>query len=92
MKPNPPRHNIKKRRTTVTLPAESLAQATRIARAKNVNLSTVVSEALSEGLRVQAAIDRSEEILEAYRTAFSGFSAVETALLDGIVLERAPRR
>jgi hypothetical protein len=57
-----------------------------------VNLSTVVSEALSEGLRLHDATQRSEEVLNAYRRAFSGFTEVERALLDGIVLERAPRR
>ncbi len=63
-----------------------------IARARRVNLSTVISEALSEGLRMYAATERSEEVLNAYRRAFSGFTEVERALLDGIVLERAPRR
>ena len=35
-----------RRRTTLTLPADSLAQAERLARARRVNLSVVVSEAL----------------------------------------------
>jgi len=57
-----------------------------------VNLSAVISEALTEGLRVYAAAERSEEVLNAYRKAFSGFTEKERALLDGVVLERAPRR
>lgn len=85
-------NQIKKRRTTLTLPSDSLTQAERIARARRVNLSAVVSEALSEGLRLYAATERSEEVLNAYRKAFSGFTEVERALLDGIVLERIPRR
>ena len=87
-----PPSQIKKRRTTLTLPSESLTQAERIARARKCTLGTVISEALSEGLRVHAAAQRSEEVLSAYRKAFSGFTEVERALLDGIVLERTPRR
>jgi post-segregation antitoxin (ccd killing protein) len=76
----------KKRRTTLTLPADSLAQAEHIARTRNVNLSTVISEALSEGLRVNANLERSNEVLRAYKNAFSAFSEEEMAILDGIVL------
>ena len=83
---------VKKQRTTLTLPSDSLAKAKSIARARRLNLSAVISEALSEGLRVYAATERSEEVLSAYRKAFSGFTEEERALLDGIVLERAPRR
>lgn len=79
----------KKRRTTLTLPADSLTQAERMARARKVNLSTVISEALAEGLRVQAAAERSEQVLGAYRTAFSGFSDEEISILDGVILEPA---
>ena len=79
----------KKRRTTLTLPADSLAQAERIATARKVNLSIVVSEALSEGLRFHAAAERSEQVLNAYRKAFSGFSDDEMAILDGVLLEPA---
>jgi post-segregation antitoxin (ccd killing protein) len=80
----------KKRRTTLTLPAVSLTHAERIARARKVNLSAVISEALSEGLRMHAAAERSEEILEAYQRAFSGFSEEEASILDGVIL--APRQ
>ena len=76
-----------KRRTTLTLPSESLSQAERIAHARKVNLSTVVSEALAEGLRLNTATDRSKVVLDAYKTAFSGFSNEEMAILDGVILE-----
>ena len=76
----------------MTLPADSLLQAERIARARKVNLSTVISEALSEGLRLRAAAERSEEVLAAYKKAFSGFTDEETSILDGIILEPAARR
>jgi post-segregation antitoxin (ccd killing protein) len=52
---------IKKQRTTLTLPSDSFAKAKRIARARGVTLSAVVSEALSEGLRLHAATERSED-------------------------------
>jgi hypothetical protein len=81
-----------KRRTTLTLPADSLTQAQRIARARKVNLSTVIAEALSEGLRMHAAAERSEEVLNGYKKAFSGFSDEEVAILDGVILEPAARR
>ena len=82
----------KKRRTTLTLPADSLAQAARIARTRNVNLSTVIAEALSEGLRVHKEAERSAEVLSAYRKAFSGFSEEELSILDGVILEPVARR
>jgi post-segregation antitoxin (ccd killing protein) len=84
-------HTAPKRRTTLTLPADSLTQAGRIARARKVNLSTVISEALTNGLRAHAAAERGEEILNAYKTAFGGFSEEEKLLLDGIVLDQ-PRK
>jgi hypothetical protein len=77
----------KTRRTTLTLPADSLIQAERIARARKVRLSTVISEALSDGLRLQAGAERAEQVLDAYRRAFSGFSDDEIAILDGVILE-----
>ena len=83
---------VKKQRTTLTLPSDSLTKAKNIARARGVNLSTVISEALSEGLRLHDATKRSDEVLNAYRKAFSGFTEVEMALLDGIILEPSPRR
>ena len=81
-----------KRRTTLTLPLDSLSRAERIARSRNVNLSSVIAEALEEGLRVHAAAQRSEEVLKAYQQAFAGFSKEELMILDGIILEPASRR
>ena len=75
------------RRTTLTLPEDSLSHAERIARARKVNLSTVVSEALSEGLRLQRSRERAEQTMKAYEQAFSGFSEEEMMILDGIILE-----
>jgi post-segregation antitoxin (ccd killing protein) len=83
---------IKKRRTTLTLPSDSLGRAERIARARKVNLSTVVAEALDEGLRAHEAAERSEQVFNAYRRAFSGFTDTEVAILDGIILEPTKRR
>ena len=77
----------KNRKTTVTLPADSLIEAERIARVRKVRLSTVISEAVCEGLRLQTATERSEQVLAAYRKAFGGFSDDEMAILDGVILE-----
>ena len=82
---------LRKRRTTLTLPADSLAEASRLARIKKVNLSAVIAEALAEGLRQQTTNERSEEVLARYQRAFSGFTDEEMFLLDGIVLERPSR-
>jgi len=76
-----------KRRTTLTLPTDSLKQAERIARTRNVNLSTVVAEALSKGLRLTTAADRGKQVLRSYRLPFAGFSDDEIAILDGVILE-----
>ncbi len=76
-----------RRRTTLTLPAESLLQAQRIAHERQVNLSTVVSEVMSAGLRMEDARHRRSQVLDNYRKAFAGFSADELAILDGIILE-----
>jgi hypothetical protein len=81
-----------KRRTTLTLPSDYLSQAEEIARARRVNLSLVISEALSEGLRLQNAAQRSEQVLAAYKKAFSGFSDDEMAILDGVILEPSNKR
>jgi hypothetical protein len=76
-----------KRRTTLTLPVETLSRAERIAKARNVTLSSVIAEALEEGLRVHAAVQRSEDVLKAYQQPFAGLSDEEVMILDGIILE-----
>ena len=69
-----------------------MIQAERIARARNVNLSTVIAEALDQGLRSHRANERSENVLAAYQKAFEGFSGEELLFLDGIVLDPVARR
>jgi len=76
-----------KRRTTLTLPSDSLLQAQKIAHSRRVNLSTVISEVVSAGLRLENARHRRNQILEDYRRAFTGFSEDELAILDGVILE-----
>jgi post-segregation antitoxin (ccd killing protein) len=81
-----------KRRTTLTLPVDTLSHAEQIARQRRVNLSSVIAEALEEGLRVHAAAQRSEEVLKAYQRPFAGLSDQEVMVLDGIILEPASAR
>ncbi len=57
-----------------------------------MNLTTVIAEAVSEGLRVYAATKRSEEVFNGYRKALTGFSKDEMAILDGVILELPARR
>jgi hypothetical protein len=54
-------------------------------RAREVELSTVIAESLSDGLRSFAASERSEEVLRAYRKAFDWFSDREMLILNGVL-------
>jgi hypothetical protein len=56
------------------------------------DLSPVINEALSGGLRLQTAAERRDKVLEGYKRAFGGFSDEEMSILDGIILEPARRR
>jgi post-segregation antitoxin (ccd killing protein) len=71
---------------------DTLSHAEQIARQRKVNLSSVIAEALEEGLRVHAAAQRSEEVLKAYQQPFAGLSDQEVMILDGIILEPASAR
>lgn len=77
------------RRTTLTLPAESLKQAERIAKERNSSISAVVGEALADGLRLHLAAKRSEEVVRSYQNIFAEFSDEEMMILDGIIPESA---
>ncbi len=76
-----------KRRTTLTLPSDSLAAAERIARTRRVNLSTVIAEVINEGLRARLATERSGQVVKSYRQAFSRFTDAEMLLLDGVIMD-----
>ena len=79
----------RKKRTTLTLPASALKRAGKIAAQRHVTLSTVVAEALEEGLALGSRTRRGEEVLAGYRAAFSGFTEEERLMLDGVDLEPA---
>jgi len=89
-------HHVKNgnRRTTLTLPNRALAEAERIARARNVNLSKIVCEALEKSLRAEAETVREGErrvrAWEAYRDASSSLTDRQRLLLDGIILSESP--
>ena len=80
-----------KRRTTLTIPVETLAAAERIARLRKVNLSVIVSEVLDEGLRAKEAAalegQRRVQAWEKYRESLSHLTDEEMLLLDGIIME-----
>jgi len=81
----------KKRRTTLTIPVETLAAAERIARMRKVNLSVIVSEVLEEGLRAKEAAalegERRVQAWKKYRESLSRLTDDEMLLLDGIIME-----
>jgi hypothetical protein len=81
-----------RKRMTLSLPADALSEAARIAHARNVNVNTVIGEALSEGLRMQTVAERSNEVLERYKQAFSGFSDSEMEILNGVILQATTRK
>ena len=80
-----------KRRTTLTIPVETLAAVERIARIRKVNLSVIVSEVLDEGLRAKEAAalegERRVQAWEKYRQSLSRLTGEEMLLLDGIITE-----
>ena len=78
-----------KRRTTLTLPADFLAKAERMAKARKVTLSTVIADVLADGLRLNASTSGGNEVLKSYKAAFAGFSDDEVAVLDGVVWDTA---
>lgn len=75
------------KRTTLTLPESVLSQAAKIATERQVTLSAVVAEALEDGLAMRRRAKRADEVLAAYRAAFSGFTEEESLVLDGVDLE-----
>lgn len=75
------------KRTTLTLPSSALKQAEQIAAERHVTLSTVVAEALADGLAMRSRTRRASEVLASYRTAFGGLTEQERLLLDGVDLE-----
>ena len=80
-----------KRRTTLTIPVETLAAVERIARLRRVNLSVIVSELLEEGLRAKEAAalegQRRVQAWEKYRESLSQLTDEEMLLLNGIIME-----
>ena len=59
---------------------------------RKVNLSTVISEALSKGLQLERASEPGEELLKAYQKVFACFFENEISILDGVILEPAAPR
>lgn len=80
-----------KRRTTLTIPVETLAAAERIARLRKVNLSVIVSEVLEEGLRAKEAAalegERRVQAWEAHRRSFARLTKEEQQALSGIFMD-----
>jgi len=81
----------KKRRTTLSIPVETLAAAERIARLRKVNLSVIVSEVLEEGLRAKEAAalegQRRVQAWEAHRQSFARLTKEDQQALSGIFMD-----
>ncbi len=65
------------KRTTLTLPSSALDQAEQIANRRHVTLSTVVAEALEDGLAIASRTRRAEEVLAAYKRHSAAIRAAD---------------
>ncbi len=75
-------------RTTISLPAASLAAAKRAAKSRNVNVSQVVAEALEESNKQRQTRERAGAIWARYQQMYAGFSDEEMMILNGIIPEK----
>jgi hypothetical protein len=71
-----------------------MANATRKKKrsTEKANVPAGASEMASGDFLERVPLERSERMFDVYRRAFSGFSYDETAILNGIILERPQRR
>lgn len=77
-------------RTTVSLPAAALSAAKKAAKENQVNLSTVMAEALEAFLKQRQAREHAKAALARYQRVLGNFSEEERMILDGIMME--PRK
>ena len=76
------------RRTTLTLPAELVNKAERLAKHQRQTLSAAIAGLMEQSLRgysLQPA--RNSNALESLRKAFAPFTDEEMLLLDGVVMD-----
>ena len=81
----------KKRRTTLSIPIETLAAAQRVADIRKVDLSVIVSEVLEEGLRAKEAAalegQRRVQAWEAHRQSFAWLTKEQQQALSGVFMD-----
>ncbi len=75
------------RRVTLSLPAELVDRAKRIAVIRQVKLSVVIAEAVTAGWGAQVSAEGDGKALQDYKNGFSAFTEEEMGILDGIILE-----
>jgi hypothetical protein len=79
------------RRTTLTLPVKALAAAERVAHARKVSLSAVISEAVEKSLHADAEDEQEGELRvqawEAHRQSFARLTKEEQQALSGIFMD-----
>ena len=85
------RKSAAKRRTTLTLPVTALRHAERVARDRNVNVSTVVGEVLERDRRTYADGERRKAAWDAYCESRRRLTEEQLMVLDGIILSPANR-
>ncbi|MFN7919757.1 MAG: hypothetical protein U0Q16_06650 [Bryobacteraceae bacterium] len=75
-----------KKRTTLTLPADLLAEAEELAARRNTTVSAIVAQAMEAGLPVLSRRERAQQTYENLRAALGQLTAEERMLVDGIRL------
>jgi metal-responsive CopG/Arc/MetJ family transcriptional regulator len=73
-----------KKRTTVTLPGELLAEAEALAQERNTTVSAIIAQAMEAGMDSLRRKERAQQAYEQLRSALSGLSEEEQLLIDGI--------
>jgi hypothetical protein len=75
------------RRTTVTLPAELIERAEKVAEAQHASLNSVLVTAIERGLPQVRTPEYVEQLLQDKRESLEGFTEWELLALQGIILE-----
>jgi CopG-like RHH_1 or ribbon-helix-helix domain, RHH_5 len=75
-----------KKRTTVTLPADLLAEAEVLASQRNTTVSAIVAQAMEAGMESLRRKERAQQTYRQLQASLGGLSEAEQFQVDGIHL------
>ncbi len=75
-----------KKRTTVTLPANLLAEAELLAAKRGTTVSAIIAQAMEVGMDSLHRKERAQQAYDQLRSALTGLTEEEQLLVDGIHL------